>query len=118
MPGLNQAFLTVENSEDRHSHCVYILYRLEAGKKKNLPLRPEKKNEIQGGKSRDTGPFLTVVAPMAKTMKLVSEVMVMAIPAFRIVRPISSTIGSSLVSAANRIRFDSSFNSCIFSVVQ
>ncbi len=43
---------------------------------------------------------LTVVAPMAKTMKLVREVMVMAMPAFRIVSPISSTIGRSFASAA------------------
>jgi hypothetical protein len=45
---------------------------------------------------------LTVVAPIAKTIKFVREVMVIAIPALRIVTPISSTIGRSLPSADHK----------------
>ena len=61
VPGSNPASLTVKNSEDRQSHCVYCKSR---GREGDLPLRQKKKkfkkkyfNKIQdfigGYKSED-----------------------------------------------------------------
>ena len=40
VPGSNPASLTVENSEDRQSHCVYCKI---SGREGDLPLRPKKR---------------------------------------------------------------------------
>ena len=42
VPGSNPASLTVKNSEDRQSHCVYCKSR---GREGDLPLRPKKERE-------------------------------------------------------------------------